>query len=97
MKSEKKKIRLKMKHIYYYFIIFALGVISSLAMMYFIINYIPNERKKSNFMSDEHYLQVRDDYSIFSLTPSNLDDDGERQLRKNPKRNGRSDLEGNFN
>lgn len=59
-----------MQHIYCYLIIFGAGVLCSLLTTYFAIKFVPNERK--NYLSEEHYLQVRDDYS---LTTNNLIED----------------------
>lgn len=61
-----------MQQMYFYSIIFVLGVICSITMMMFFTHYSPNTRKIPNYMSDMHYLQVRDDYSIYSLTSDRL-------------------------
>lgn len=60
-----------MPPIYFYVIVFITGVLSSALMMLFVAYcYAPSsitmrERKLKNYMSEEHYLQVRDDYQIF--------------------------------
>lgn len=60
-----------MTPIYFYVMVFITGVLSSALMMFFVAYYyVPSsitirERKLKNFMSEEHYLQVRDDYQIF--------------------------------
>lgn len=41
-------------------------------MMMFLTHFSLNTRKIPNYMSDVHYLQVRDDYSIYSLTSDGL-------------------------
>lgn len=63
---------MKMPPIYFYVIVFVTGVVSSALMMLFVAHYyIPStlirrgERKLSHYMSEEHYLQVRDDFHIF--------------------------------
>lgn len=65
-----------MTPIYFYAVIFITGLLSSALMMLFVAYYyvpsvILHEAKKKNFMSEEHYLQVRDDYQIFD--PNLLD------------------------
>lgn len=82
----------KMQHIYYYVGIFATGVVCSILMMNFAANIFPNERKIRNFLSDEHYLQVRDDYSIFSLAPNQLVEHENGQRKRISSQ--RNDLEG---
>lgn len=60
----------EMQSIYFYLITFCTGVLCSLLVTYFAIKFVPNERK--NYLSEEHYLQVRDDYSIYSPSTNNL-------------------------
>lgn len=62
-----------MHPMYFYVIIFAAGVVCSMLMTYIAIKFVPNERK--NYMSEEHYLQVRDDYSIYSPSTNSLIDE----------------------
>lgn len=59
-----------MQPIYFYFIIFGTGVLCALLTTYFVVKIVPNERK--NYLSEEHYLQVRDDYSIYSPSTNHL-------------------------
>lgn len=59
-----------MPPIYFYVIVFITGVLSSALMMLFVAYYyVPtanvHEPRLKNYMSEEHYLQVRDDYPIF--------------------------------
>lgn len=61
-----------MQQIYFYSIVFVMGVMCSITMMMFFTHFSPNARKIPNYMSDVHYLQVRDDYSIYSLTSDGL-------------------------
>lgn len=58
----------KMQHIFYLFV-FTTGVICSFVAMLIMIYYMPDSlskhRKHVNYLSEEHFLQVRDDYSIY--------------------------------
>lgn len=54
--------------------------------MMFLTNFSPNTHKIPNYLSDEHYLQVRDDYSIYSLTSDRLKSDS-KQNKFGKKRN----------
>lgn len=83
-----------MQHIYYYLIIFVMGVLCSLTMMLFIRNFSITERKIPNYTPDVHYLQVRDDYSVYSLTSQRSNAD--RTFGGNADRK-RSSVEGNEN
>lgn len=49
-----------------------MGVICSITIMMFLTNFSSNPRKIPNYLSDVHYLQVRDDYSIYSVTAERL-------------------------
>lgn len=49
-----------------------MGVLCSIAIMMFLTNFSSNPRKIPNYLSDVHYLQVRDDYSIYSVTSERL-------------------------
>lgn len=77
-----------MQPIYFYFITFGTGVLCSLLVTYFAVKFNPIERK--NYLSEEHYLQVRDDYSIYSPSANQLieehleqSDRTKKQQRKN--------------
>lgn len=56
-----------MQQIYFYSVIFVMGVVCSITMMLFFTQISWNTRKIPNYLSDMHYLQVRDDYSVYSL------------------------------
>lgn len=81
-----------MRPIYFYFIIFGTGVLCSMLISYFAVKFVPKERK--SFISEEHYLQVRDDYSIYSLSTNDLIEDHleqtdrARKLQKKNKHEG---------
>lgn len=67
-----------MHNIHYYLAIFVMGVLCSLTMMLFMKNFsLTNERRIPNYLSDVHYLQVRDDYSVYSLTSKRANDNDE--------------------
>lgn len=58
-----------MQQIYFYSIIFVMGVMCSITIMLILTHFSPNPRNKlPNYLSDVHYLQVRDDYSLYSLS-----------------------------
>lgn len=87
-----------MPPIYFYVIVFVTGVVSSALMMLFVAYYyIPSslirERKLSNYMSEEHYLQVRDDYHLFD--PSLFDPMSDHLVSNvQPKRRHEKSAEG---
>lgn len=57
-----------MQQIYFYSVIFVMGVLCSITIMLILTHFSPNSRKIHNYLSDVHYLQVRDDYSIYSVS-----------------------------
>lgn len=80
-----------MRNIYFYIVIFVMGVLSSLLITFFAIRILPQQRKIQNFLSENHYLQVRDDYSVYMPTSHYFyGDDGieigapiQKQIKKN--------------
>lgn len=61
-----------MQPIHFYLCIFGMGVVCSIAIMLFVTTFTTNARKVPNYLSDVHYLQVRDDYSIYSLASDGM-------------------------
>lgn len=61
-----------MQQVYFYSVIFVMGVVCSITMMLLLTHFSPTARKIPNYLSDGRYLQVRDDYSIYSLTSDRL-------------------------
>lgn len=83
-----------MQQIYFYSVIFGMGVVCSITIMMFLTNFTSNPRKMPNYLSDVHYLQVRDDYSIYSITSDRLKGATDHQNGKTGKK--RNSIEGNF-
>lgn len=83
-----------MQQIYFYSVIFGMGVVCSITIMMFLTNFTSNPRKIPNYLSDVHYLQVRDDYSIYSITSDRLKGATDHQNGKTGKK--RNSIEGNF-
>lgn len=81
-----------MRPIYFYFIIFGAGVVCSMLITYFAVNFVPNGRK--SFISEERYLQVRDDYSIYSLSTNDLIEDHMEQTDQSRKLQKKNKHEG---
>lgn len=63
-----KKEMQKMQHIFY-LLVFTTGVLCSFIAMLIIVYYMPDKLSKQykhvNYLSEDHFLQVRDDYSIY--------------------------------
>lgn len=77
-----------MQNIHYYLAIFVMGVLCSLTMMLIIKNFsLTKERRIPNYLSDVHYLQVRDDYSVYSLTSKRADENDEPYGKPDRTRN----------
>lgn len=77
-----------MQNIYYNWAIFVMGVLCSLTMMLFIKHFsLTNERRIPNYLSDVHYLQVRDDYSVYSLTSKRANENDEPHGKPDRTRN----------
>lgn len=57
-----------MQQIYFYSLMFVMGVISSVTIMLLLIQFLPIARNTPNYLSNVHYLQVRDDFSLYSLS-----------------------------
>lgn len=55
--------------------------------MLFLTRYSSNSRKIPNYLSDVHYLQVRDDYSLYSVTSEQFKDPTDPYDRRGKKRN----------
>lgn len=97
-KKKNKKIRIfsdKMQnkqHIFY-LLVFITGVLCSILAMLFMVYYMPDslsrKRKHVNYLSDEHFLQVRDDYSIYYPSSEDSDEPNEAVIE-------RSEPEGTF-
>lgn len=82
-----------MQQIYFYSVIFVMGVMCSITIMMFFTHFSSsNTRKVPNYLSDMHYLQVRDDYSIYSLASEQLKDITDSQSHKMGKK--RNSVEG---
>lgn len=81
-----------MQPIYFYFITFGTGVLCSLLVTYFAVKFSPIERK--NYLSEEHYLQVRDDYSIYSPSTNHLIEEHLEQSDRTKKQQRKSKDEG---
>lgn len=64
-----------------------MGVISSITFMLFLTRYSPSPRKIPNYLSDVHYLQVRDDYSLYSVTSEQLKAATDTQNKRDKRRN----------
>lgn len=79
-----------MRRVYLYLLIFAMGVLNSLVITYFVVKYSPSNRQRRNYLSDEHFLQVRDE-SVYSLV-SGRSKNGKTPQRKIDK--DRSSIEG---
>lgn len=62
-----------------------MGVVSSITIMIFFTRFSPGSRKIPNYLSDVHYLQVRDDYSLYSITSDQIKEAADQ--RGNKKRN----------
>lgn len=79
-----------MRRVYLYLLIFAMGVLNSLVITYFVVKFMPNVRQRRNYLSDEHFLQVRDE-SVYSLVSGRVKNAKvpQRQVDKD-----RSSLEG---
>lgn len=77
-----------MQQIYFYSVIFVMGVMCSITMMLFFTHFASNTRKIPNYLSDMHYLQVRDDYSVYSLASEHLKDVTDSQGHKMGKKRG---------
>lgn len=86
--------KFNMQQVYFYSVIFVMGVVFSLTMMLFLTHFSPAARKIPNYLSDVHYLQVRDDYSIYSLTSDRLKGLNDRSNDKIGKK--RNSVEGIF-
>lgn len=79
-----------MRRVYLYLLIFAMGVLNSLVITYFVVKYLPSNRQRRNYLSDEHFLQVRDE-SVYQLVS------GRSKNAKTPQRKidkDRSSIEG---
>lgn len=75
-----------MKSIYFYFIIFGAGVVCALLATYLTVKFTPNQRR--NYLSEDHYLQVRDDYSVYTTKKNNLFDEQQSdRMRRAEKKN----------
>lgn len=64
-----------------------MGVISSITIMLFFTHYSSSTRKIPNYLSDVHYLQVRDDYSLYSVSSQQLKDSADQHDKRGRKRN----------
>lgn len=65
-----------------------MGVLCSLTTMLFMRNFsLINERRIPNYLSDVNYLQVRDDYSVYSLTSKRIDENDEPHGKPDRTRN----------
>lgn len=71
-----------MQQIYFYSIIFVMGVVSSISIMLFFTRFSPGSRKIPNYLSDVHYLQVRDDYSLYSITSEQIKEAADQRGKK---------------
>lgn len=81
-----------MQQIYFYSVVFVMGVMCSITIMMFFTHFSSNTRKMPNYLSDMHYLQVRDDYSVYSLASEQLKDVTDSQGHK--MGNKRNSVEG---
>lgn len=72
-----------MRRVYIYLLIFAMGVVNSILVTYFMMKLSSNNRQPRNYLSDEHFLQVRDE-SVYSLV-SGRSKNGKVQQRKGDK------------
>lgn len=52
----------------HYTVVFVLGVLCSITVMLLLTYFPTRTRRMPNYLSDVHYLQVRDDYSLYSVT-----------------------------
>lgn len=86
-----------MQPIYYYLIIFVMGVLCSLSVMVIFRNFRTTVHKIPNYMSDVHYLQVRDDYSIYSLTAQRSGLEADQTTSNNIRDKKKNFLEGKLN
>lgn len=80
----------EMRRVYLYLLIFAMGVLNSLVITYFVVKFSPSNRLRRNYLSDEHFLQVRDE-SVYSLV-SGRSKNGKAPQKKIDK--DRSSIEG---
>lgn len=55
-----------MRRVYIYLLMFVVGVLNSILVTYFMMKLSSNNRQPRNYLSDEHFLQVRDE-SVYSL------------------------------
>lgn len=81
-----------MQQIYFYSVIFVMGVISSVTIMLIVTKFSPTTRKLPNYLSDVHYLQVRDDYSLYSVGSDQLKNVASNQRDERSKK--RNSVEG---
>lgn len=82
-----------MQHAYVY--VFITGVLSSLLITFFVIRVLPPHRDRiQHFLSDDHFLQLRDDYSMFLPSSGRYIDDLRSDQGDLTKRiDGKSDIE----
>lgn len=74
-----------------YFCVFVTGVLSSLLIIFLLSRVLPSQRKIQHFLSNDHFLQLRDDYSMFVPSSGHFID----EIRENsdPKSKGKTDVE----
>lgn len=65
-----------------YTVVFVMGVVCSITVMLLLTRFPSTTRKVPNYLSDVHYLQVRDDYSLYSLSS---DDSKEAAIHRHDK------------
>lgn len=71
-----------------------MGVVCSVTIMMCLTNFSSKPRKMPNYLSDVHYLQVRDDYSIYSVTEDRIK--GATDHRNDKMGKKRNSVEGGF-
>lgn len=59
-----------------------MGVASSITIMLLFTRFSPGLRKVPNYLSDVHYLQVRDDYSLYSITSEQIKEAADQRGKK---------------